>query len=327
MKYRDLIRQPLPVATFTFLVIVAATFARVLLLEQFSGTAPVVTAPLGRYTAMLRESHPTIAIVVSMLLVLRAGFLIGRNTIRAELYAKRCYLAMPLFGITGCALILSNDFLTQSIAVLLVVIASRNFYNSFHRHYCFDRMFRGALCIGILPFVYAPGAGLWLLVPLVILLFRRTLREAIVAFAGLLLPLFFVCYGYWAFDYGFITPIQQIIEATMTPSSYLFFNETDMQSLAAWAMILFLLLCAMAAIWIDFFQMRTKQRNILLYNFYLICIVGGIYALPGSTAITPALAASALATLLPVALTKFNDLAASIFYTVILTLSLSVGLL
>ncbi|WP_300748928.1 hypothetical protein [uncultured Alistipes sp.] len=327
MDFRNLIRQPLPVATLTFLLIVVAAFVRAVSIPYFSGTAPARCAPLGEYTLLIRESAPVAALVASLFMLIWAGLLIGRNTVRAELYAQRCFLAMPLFGIASCAIVLSSDFLTQSLVLLLLTMASRNFYNSFHRHYCFDRIFRGALCIGLIPLLYAPGIGLWLLIPIVIRLFRRTLRESIVAIAGLLLPLFFAGFIYWAVEDDFTAPYHRITEALSAPCGSLFFGENTLPILTAWGLILFLLFCAAALLLFNVYQLRTKPRNILLYNLCLFCITVGIYFFPGSTAITPALAAPAIATLLPVVLTRINGIAASIFYLVILLLSLLPGLI
>lgn len=190
MKFGDIIRQPLPVATFTFLVVVIVAFVRAWVTQRFAGEIPAVSAPLGYYTAAFRLSWPLLSAAASIVMLFVAGFLIGRSSVRAELYATRCFLAMPLFGVVSCGVLLSSDYLTQSLTLLLLALASRNYYNSFHRHYCFDRMFRGSLYVGLIPLLYAPGAGLLLLIPLVVLLFRRTLREAVVALSGAILPLF-----------------------------------------------------------------------------------------------------------------------------------------
>lgn len=170
MKFGDIIRQPLPVATFTFLVVVIVAFVRAWVTQRFAGEIPAVSAPLGYYTAALRLSWPLLSAAASIVMLFVAGFLIGRSSVRAELYATRCFLAMPLFGVVSCGVLLSSDYLTQSLTLLLLALASRNYYNSFHRHYCFDRMFRGSLYVGLIPLLYAPGAGLLLLIPLVVLL-------------------------------------------------------------------------------------------------------------------------------------------------------------
>lgn len=325
MKLGDIIRQPLPVATLTFLAVVVVAFVRAGVTQSFVGGFPAVAAPLGRYTAALRVSWPLLSATASVVLLLAAGFLVGRSSVRAEIYTTRCFLAMPLFGIASCGLLLSCDYLTQSLALLLVALASRNFYNSFHRHYCFDRMFRGALYAGLLPLIYAPSAGLLLLIPLVVVLFRRTLRETIVALAGVLLPLFLFSFVYWAAGGGFDEPARQIAAAITTDSGHRLSDDYTLFTLIGWGVVLFLLICSAAGVLLDIRMLRTKPRNILFYNLYLLFIVSGIVFAPGSTAVTPSLAAPAVATLLPVALTKFNGTLSAMFYMALLLLSLLHG--
>ena len=158
MKFGDIIRQPLPVATFTFLVVVIVAFVRAWVTQRFAGEIPAVSAPLGYYTAAFRLSWPLLSAAASIVMLFVAGFLIGRSSVRAELYATRCFLAMPLFGVVSCGVLLSSDYLTQSLTLLLLALASRNYYNSFHRHYCFDRMFRGSLYVAD-PAALCAGRG------------------------------------------------------------------------------------------------------------------------------------------------------------------------
>ena len=327
MKFGDIIRQPLPVATFTFLVVVIVAFVRAWVTQRFAGEIPAVSAPLGYYTAALRLSWPLLSAAASIVMLFVAGFLIGRSSVRAELYATRCFLAMPLFGVVSCGVLLSSDYLTQSLTLLLLALASRNYYNSFHRHYCFDRMFRGSLYVGLIPLLYAPGAGLLLLIPLVVLLFRRTLREAVVALSGAILPLFFAGFIHWAAGGRFYGPVRQVAAAITSDSGYRFFDGNTLFSLIAWGVIFFLLICSAAGVLLDIRTLKTKPRNILFYNLYVLCVVAGIYFVPYSSPVTLTLVAPAAATLIPVVLTKFNSAAASMFYTVLILLSLVLGLI
>ena len=68
---------------------------------------------------------------------------------------------------------------------------SRNFARSFCNGYGFDAIFRASLYLGLLPFVSTAALPLLLILPPAVLLFRRTLREAVVAIAGVLLPAFY----------------------------------------------------------------------------------------------------------------------------------------
>jgi len=61
MKFGDIIRQPLPVATFTFLVVVIVAFVRAWVTQRFAGEIPAVSAPLGYYTAAFRLSWPLLS--------------------------------------------------------------------------------------------------------------------------------------------------------------------------------------------------------------------------------------------------------------------------
>ena len=314
MKFGDIIRQPLPVATFTFLVIVIIAFVRAWVTQRFAGEIPAVSAPLGYYTAAFRLSWPLLSAAASIVMLFVAGFLIGRSSVRAELYATRCFLAMPLFGVVSCGVLLSSDFLTQSLTLLLLALASRNYYNSFHRHYCFDRMFRGSLYVGLIPLLYAPGAGLLLLIP-------------VVALSGAILPLFFAGFIHWAAGGRFDGPVRQVAAAITSDSGYRFFDGNTLFSLIAWGVIFFLLICSAAGVLLDIRTLKTKPRNILFYNLYVLCVVAGIYFVPYSSPVTLTLAAPAAATLIPVVLTKFNSAAASMFYTVLILLSLVLGLI
>ena len=78
---------------------------------------------------------------------------------------------------------------------------------------------------------------------------------------------------------------------------------------------------------VDIRTLKTKPRNILFYNLYVLCVVAGIYFVPYSSPVTLTLAAPAAATLIPVVLTKFNSAAASMFYTVLILLSLVLDLI
>lgn len=56
-------------------------------------------------------------------------------------------------------------------------LAAKNYCRSYCNGYGFDAIFRASLYLGLLPLVYAPATPLVLILPLAILLFRRTFRE------------------------------------------------------------------------------------------------------------------------------------------------------
>ena len=318
MKFGDIIRQPLPVATFTVLVVVIVAFVRAWVTQRFAGEIPAVSAPLGYYTAAFRLSWPLLSAAASIVMLFVAGFLIGRSSVRAELYATRCFLAMPLFGVVSCGVLLSSDYLTQSLTLLLLALASRNYYNSFHRHYCFDRMFRGSLYVGLIPLLYAPGAGLLLLIPLVVLLFRRTLREAVVAVAGVLLPAFTICYINWGAGGEFLTPLMALGDPFITGKPFALLSAAPLRNLVLLGGIFVLDLLALLFFLSDIYAVGTKSRTILIYNISVLVLTAAVLCGPAATPGAAAFAALPSAVLLPFMFVRIHRGIALLLYLLLL---------
>lgn len=108
-------------------------------------------------------------------------------TIRYNLYSVGTCLAIPLYGAIVCGLAVGSDYLPAFTAAALLALSVKNFARSFCNGYGFDAIFRASLYLGLLPFVSTAALPLLLILPPAVLLFRRTLREAVVAVAGVLL--------------------------------------------------------------------------------------------------------------------------------------------
>ena len=288
--------------------------------------ALAVSSP-GELLAQFQAAHPVWARWIAGLLMLFTGMSIGRLTVRYNLYSVGTCLAIPLYGAIACGLAVGGDCLTTFAASALLALATKNFCRSYCNGFGFDAIFRASLYIGLLPLVATAAAPLLILLPLAVMLFRRTLREAVVALSGAILPLFFAGFIHWAAGGRFDGPVRQVAAAITSDSGYRFFDGNTLFSLIAWGVIFFLLICSAAGVLLDIRTLKTKPRNILFYNLYVLCVVAGIYFVPYSSPVTLTLAAPAAATLIPVVLTKFNSAAASMFYTVLILLSLVLGLI
>ena len=149
--------------------------------------ALAVSSP-GELLAQCQEAHPVWARWIAGLLIIFTGMCAGRMTIRYNLYSVGTCLAIPLFGAIVCGLAVGDDYLPVFTASALLALSIKNFARSFCNGYGFDAIFRASLYIGLLPLVATAAAPLLVLLPLAVMLFRRTLREVAVAVAGLLLP-------------------------------------------------------------------------------------------------------------------------------------------
>ena len=333
MKF-DIARQPLVPA---FLTLAAPAYAAMrgaaeygldpALLNGAAAIHPATAVSPEAALLQFQTSHPVWARWIAGLLILFTGMCAGRMTIRYNLYSVGTCLAIPLYGAIVCGLAVGSDYLPAFTAAALLALSVKNFARSFCNGYGFDAIFRASLYLGLLPFISTAALPLLLILPPAVLLFRRTLREAVVALSGAILPLFFAGFIHWAAGGRFDGPVRQVAAAITSDSGYRFFDGNTLFSLIAWGVIFFLLICSAAGVLLDIRTLKTKPRNILFYNLYVLCIVAGIYFVPYSSPVTLTLAAPAAATLIPVVLTKFNSAAASMFYTVLILLSLVLGLI
>lgn len=153
--------------------------------------------PPGELLAQFQAAHPVWARWIAGLLMLFTGMSVGRLTVRYNLYSVGTCLAIPLYGAIACGLAVGGDCLTTFAASALLALATKNFCRSYCNGFGFDAIFRASLYIGLLPLVATAAAPLLILLPLAVMLFRRTLREVAVAVAGLLLPALTLCYVNW----------------------------------------------------------------------------------------------------------------------------------
>ena len=170
--------------------------------------ALAVSSP-GELLAQFQAAHPVWARWIAGLLMLFTGMSVGRLTVRYNLYSVGTCLAIPLYGAIACGLAVGGDCLTTFAASALLALATKNFCRSYCNGFGFDAIFRASLYIGLLPLVATAAAPLLILLPLAVMLFRRTLREVAVAVAGLLLPALTLCYVNWAAGGEFLAQVAE----------------------------------------------------------------------------------------------------------------------
>ena len=148
-------------------------------------------------------------------LILFVGMSLGRLTVRYNLYSVGTCLAIPLYGAIAAGLPRQGQaFLPILTAAALLTLASKNYARSFCNGYGFDALFRASFYLGLLLLLLPAALPFILLLPLAIALFRRTLRETVVALAGLLLPILAFCYLNWGCGGHFSDPSHPLLPDT-----------------------------------------------------------------------------------------------------------------
>ena len=182
----DIARQPL-VPAFVTLFALAVTAMWGGAGNGVSAGAPETMPLLGGALTRFQAAYPVWARLAAGFMILFTGMCTGRIAIRYNLYGVSTCLPIPLYAVVACGIFSGGNYLTAFAASMLLALAAKNYCRSYCNGYGFDAIFRASLYLGLLPLVYAPATPLVLILPLAILLFKRTFREAVVAAAGLIL--------------------------------------------------------------------------------------------------------------------------------------------
>lgn len=151
----------------------------------------------------------------------------------------------------------------------------------------------------LLPLVATAAAPLLVLLPLAVMLFRRTLREVTVAVAGLLLPVLTLCYVNWGAGGGFLAPVAELGSAFVAGMPLSLFLSTPVQSLVLLGAVFILDLMALLFFLSDIHALGTKPRLIFIFNISVLLLTAAVLCGPAATPGTVALAAVPSAVLLP----------------------------
>lgn len=254
----------------------------------------------GELLSRFQTAYPGWARFLAGFLLLFGGMCTGRMTVRYNLYAVSSCLAIPLYAVAAAGLATGGEYLAAFAVAALLALAVKNFGRAFCNGYGFDPLFRGSFYLGSLLLLYPPALPLALLLPLAIMLFRRTLRETVVALFGFLLPFLFFAYVDWGaggrFWAAFVQTGMQFIHGT--PFTTLL--QTPLPRLALAGSLLLLDTLAILFLLADLYFVGTKARFILLYNIGVLALAAATLCGPAATSAAYALLAVPSAVLLPV---------------------------
>lgn len=271
-----------------------------------------------------QTTFPVWARFVAGFLILFAGMCTGRLTVRYNLYSVGSCIAIPLFAFIACPSGADGLFLPAFTASALLALTVKNFSRSFCNGYGFDAVFRASFYLGLLPLVTPAALPLLLLLPFALFFFRRTVREAVVAATGLLLPVLTLCYINWGAGGTFSAPLIAIWATFTSGSPFDLFTTLPVPLLALIAGTSLLVLTAVFLFLSDIYAAGTKPRFILIFTICtwvltLLLLCGGA-ATRGDTL----LAAVPAAVLLPVLFVRMHRLPALSLYLILFATGLSI---
>lgn len=313
MKF-DIARQPLVPAflTLTALAVAVLCGAQTQIVTQTRDAAEswasggmsiaegLAVPPLATLITRFQVAYPVWAHLLGGYLILFAGMCTGRLSIRYNLYSVGTCLSIPLYAVAACGIAADSRYLAAYAASALLALSIKNFCRAFRNGYGFDGIFRASLYLSLLVLILPAAAPLLLSLPLAVLLFRRTVRETVVALAGLLLPVVTLCYVNWGAGGTLAAPVEALVETFMQGSFFQVFRLTPLPGQLLGGGIALLGIIALLFFLADIYAAGTKPRFLLIFNIGVLALTAIALCGPSATPAMYALAAVPAALLLPV---------------------------
>lgn len=316
--------------SFSFSAVVSGLLAVLFAVRYFVSPHPFETPfaggmPLAAAFTGFSVEHPWWAALIAALLLAWTLFIITQLTVRYASATSRNYLPAQFFIITAMGVALSAEALASFFAAWLLALSARQFISSFRKDYRFSEVFRAGFYLGFIPLLYVPGAILLLLIPVVLSLYRRSLRELAVSVVGALLPVPGAGFLYWACGEEPAFIYREIWRCVSERPALQYPSGVPIVASVAAGLILVLVLIAVAWFLSHRKGMRTKQRKVMAHVSLMLLAMLLSLAIPGgSTSVIPLIAVP-VAMAVPYSFSGGHAAVSSLLYLLLLAVVLALN--
>ena len=183
---------------------VVISMAAIFVFPEVSNVIGGAEAPLAPFINSFRRSHPTMSGLLLGLIYIYIVLRISRSTVRVGLYPAVTLAAIPISSVVLFGSLYSDGYAILAFSALLVAEAYGRllycFSPSVRPHYLFSAM----VAFGAMPLIDTAFVPFSLVIPFIVIVERRTLREIVLILFGLSLPSFVYCYLSWLGGANFV---------------------------------------------------------------------------------------------------------------------------
>lgn len=284
-------------------------FALLLLLFREHSLAGPVTfdplsagdMPLGTALAGVARRLPVLSGVLSAVLALAGGIVLTRIVSRNMILLERTYMPILLYPAVGCSVYFGPESLPALAASLLTIASFDTMLVSFRRTARFGSLFNSTILAGSALLVWSHTAVYVLLLPFALAVFKRSGREWIVAWAGMLLPLAICSYVEWGAGRPFLGPVSRLwdgVRGTLVGPG-LDLSTVRLALWVFWGMCLTVTVLSLVTLWRRSGTMRTRAYKSSVYFLWILFFSLLPLAAPGRAMTDFVLPAAPLAVVLP----------------------------
>lgn len=290
-------------------------------------TASTADLPLGMFIDSLVVSTTARFFIVALLIFLNA-LMFARAVVRYELNATGNHMALPLYVACSYAMFIPVASVAGVLSSTLLVLSSTQMMSSFKYKNRFATVYGSMFTLGVMVLLHSSFAILVLVAPVMLLIFDRTAREAIIGVAGLATPFIFCMFAWWTAGEGLGYIFDSYLDAITLQAPYGLVGLTVSSGLP---MVMFagllgvLLIYSVVVSLASVLRMRTRTRRIHIYSTVLIVFIASMILVPSANIFTLGLLGTPLCQLMVSALTR-NWWGNIVLYVIVLAGALALNL-
>ena len=313
----DVARHKFAEGLFTLLLFAAAAVA----VASFCFShAPIVEgcsdgAPLGMLIDNFAANNRGLALALVLPMYIAAVLRLSRPTARLGIYATGTLAAVALSSIALFGVMLAPGyFRLLCVALLFSEMLGRLVY-CFGPNMRAHLLFTSMLSLGTLPLVDISLLPVAVIIPVIVIVVRGTLRESIIAIVGVLLPTFIYCYVMWLLGDSFTLAGYAIYDALFVSCRVTLANYLAMPRLVFLGVLLFLQLVSLLYYTSERITLTGTARSVwALLVLLFVALVATLLLLPAaSPAIIVALALT-MSVMIPLFFLRAGMLLAVVVY-------------
>lgn len=237
---------------------------------------------------------------------------LGQLASRYNLYGFSSHMAMELYPLLLMAIMVNVSSLKGCIVASLILFSMARYFKSYRAANCAGELLNGGVALGGVALLYPPAIVLWAVVPVMVMLFDRTLREVIVAHLALLIVPFAYIYIKWLWGGDLSELFGELLTSITYSSGFSIVDSFSIVSIVMLALVLYVTINAMFFISTLENTVKAKRRLRLIAIYALVTIIMAV--IPSADSSTFGLLAIPASILIPIIMSRLGRAMSFIIY-------------
>lgn len=275
-------------------------------------------APLQDVVQQFAINHSLLSSLLMFPTLVYSGLRFARAAVRIDLYSTSSLGLLALGGVAMFALTTSENYLSLMVIVLLTSELFGRLLYCFGPYKQVGYLFTAMLALGVMPLVDSSLIPFVLLLLLIVIVVRGSIRETIISLVGAMLPSFIYCYIAWLLGGEFGVAFNDIWSvAELQISSGTLLPYLTLPRLIFLGATLFLTVCSLIAYYGVRMSLSDSSRTIwrLLITVALM-LVAMLVFIPSATPAMLVILTLVMTLMLPQLFIRIDVITATILYLI-----------